>query len=137
MHGPLRDQEGRLWRSNSSHEAVSRVESSSVGRYREFLPDETRRFVEACCYPELSLLSYEVEVEKQEVPSVVSGYREAGAAPERPELASYAFAGARRSEELERWHLLQGEACDERYFPLAGAFFRLRDALIAGNRRAS
>ncbi len=111
----LRSQSGRVWRSNSSHRAATRITPDSVGRYREHLPRETDRFVQAACFAEMKRLGYEVEIADGDVLSILDRHREDGAL-ERPELASYAWSGKRREEERTRWQMLRAGVFEPAWF---------------------
>lgn len=128
LDSDLRSQSGDVWRSNSSHGAVSRIGTLSVGRYRSLLRSETDLFVQAVCYPELKVLGYEVAIEEDQVESILSDYQERRA-HSRPELSGYSWGKDRLEEELVRWNALRGDTFDPRYFLFEGAFSRLRSTL--------
>jgi len=54
----LRDQDGRLWESNSSFSPVRGVSRASVGRVADALPLEWVAALEAACAPEMRALGY-------------------------------------------------------------------------------
>ncbi|HEX4966687.1 MAG TPA: sulfotransferase [Thermoanaerobaculia bacterium] len=129
LAGPLRDQEGRLWPGNSSHGERFGIETASVSRYREILPPEVARYVEAACWPELRCFGYEVDLAWEAVPEVIRGFADPyeGA---RPELKGCA-AGA--AGELRRCELLRGDGGSEvqPYFLFDDVCHRLREVLPA------
>ncbi len=57
--GGIRDQNGKKWSGNSSHSNYSSISASSVGKFKELLPPESIRYIEAVCYPEMKLMEYE------------------------------------------------------------------------------
>jgi hypothetical protein len=97
----IRAQDGGVWDSNSSHFRTRRVDSRSVGRYRELLSRETDRFVQASCFCEMRVLGYELDIGPDDVPGIVNRYQE-DVPLTRPELAAYAWSAQRREEELRR-----------------------------------
>lgn len=54
----IHDQTGDQWGGNSSYASYNSISSSSVGRYKEKLPPEIIRYIEAACYPEMKLMDY-------------------------------------------------------------------------------
>jgi len=53
------DQFGNQWGGNSSYESFNSISTSSVGRFKEKLPSEMIRYIEAVCYPEMKLMGYD------------------------------------------------------------------------------
>jgi hypothetical protein len=53
------DQDGTLWKGNSSFSEHSFVSSTSVGKYAEVVPEQTIRYIEYLCQPEFNALGYE------------------------------------------------------------------------------
>jgi hypothetical protein len=115
--GRLRDQQGRRWRSNSSHGEYDRVTSASVGRHRDVLPEEVRRFVEATCRPELDRLGYSCELPPQETEHVLRTFRDPYRV-EREELRDYLPSARTIADELERIAALEegGAVIEREYF---------------------
>jgi hypothetical protein len=107
-HG-IRDQEGRIWRGNSSHGAVVGINPSSVGRYRELLPPSVMAFVEATCYPELQYLGYPLTIPHSERTAVIERFKDPYKV-ERADLADYLPNARNIADELARLALLEGVA---------------------------
>ncbi len=124
FEGPLRSQSGKVWRSNSSHRAMTRITPDSVGRYRKHLPRKTDLFVQAACFAEMKRLGYQVEIGEDEVPTTLDRYRE-DEPLERPELAFYAWSDERREEERARWRMLRQGAFEPAWFIFETAFCQL------------
>ena len=129
--GELKSQSGEVWRSNSSHFLASQITSQSVGGYKRHLLQETDRFVQATCFHEMQCLGYDVEIEADEVASILErhGERETLA---RPELAFYVWSRGRCEEEQERWRRLQARSFAPSFFIYERAFSRLSDSRTFG-----
>lgn len=110
---PLRGQDGRPWRGNSSHGELAAVSSASVGRFATRLEPATVRFVEAVCGPEMAVLGYPAATDARDDPeAAVAAIREFDDPHRdtRPELADRWSDPARKTEEIER----RGEPARER-----------------------
>ena len=57
--GGIYQQDGNLWKGNSSIHNYTDVSTSSVGHFKEYLDDNIIKFVEAICGPEMEYLGYE------------------------------------------------------------------------------
>jgi hypothetical protein len=129
----LVDWAGEGWAGNSSHAPKQGVDTASVGRYRDLLPDAVRALVEAACGPELAVLGYPLEVPAVEAEAVLRSLRDPWGG-DRPELADWAAAPERVVEEVERLRELRaaGEPAEpadvERTFLFQAAWERLRKA---------
>ena len=49
---------GQVWKGNSSFNCYTSISPDSIGNFKQILPENCVRFIEAICYPELSLLNY-------------------------------------------------------------------------------
>jgi len=47
------DHSGNLWIGNFSHHSNPFVSNDSVGVFRKYLPEETMKYIESTCYPEM------------------------------------------------------------------------------------
>ncbi|MBV8516045.1 MAG: sulfotransferase [Acidobacteria bacterium] len=72
----LVDADGQRWRGNSSFADHDGVSGASVSRYRDTLPDDVARYVEAACLPELRLLGYESSLGDTDATRVLRAFRE-------------------------------------------------------------
>lgn len=66
----------RWWPDNSSHRPHQGISSASVGSHRHLLPPTVRRFIEAACLPEMSLLGYAADVDSSAAADVLMSFRE-------------------------------------------------------------
>jgi hypothetical protein len=125
----LRAQDGSIWLSNSSHSSTSLISTASIGRYRCHLSPERDRLIQACCYPELRLLGYQLDLARHQVAAEL-GRRELEEPLARPALEDYLWSPARSDEELERWQRLQEDGgCQPELFVFDEVFRQLRQAL--------
>ena len=53
------DYNGQVWKGNSSFNCYTSISSKSIGNFKQILPENCVRFIEAICCPELCLLNYE------------------------------------------------------------------------------
>ncbi|MBO9699723.1 MAG: sulfotransferase [Sporocytophaga sp.] len=61
LQSRLIDQQGNIWKSNSSFGKSELISSSSIGKYKEILDDNSIVYVNTLCTPELKYLNYECE----------------------------------------------------------------------------
>ena len=54
----IHDQEGNLWKANSSFEAYRLISPDSMGKYPSRLSPEMIQYIELVCFPEMKLLGY-------------------------------------------------------------------------------
>lgn len=124
---------GASWAGNSSHGTMEGVSRRSTGSYRRALPEEVRRFAEAACWPELTLLGYPVHVEVQEVPNVLAGFRDPYPL-DRKDLAAYVQDPGEIEAEIRRFEWWRAHAADDGatgLFLLPGVRARLSEAASA------
>ncbi len=72
----IRDANGGTWRGNSSHREHDGIVLSSIGSWRELLPDSAAMLIEAACLPELQLLGYETTLSFAEARRVLEHMRD-------------------------------------------------------------
>jgi hypothetical protein len=136
LEGTIRDQDGLPWEGNSSHQVRRGIDPLAAARYREILPAEVARYVEAACWPELRSLGYPVDLDWDEIPDVIRGFTDPYGM-DRPELSGFASEPmsrtSRTAEELRRHELLRGGDGDEAgpFFLFEDVFRQLREALLA------
>jgi hypothetical protein len=75
---PLKDQQGKLWHSNSTFESVGYISDNAIGRYKSILSEEVIKFIEAYCYPEMKLLGYKCDYISDDnyVENIINGLKE-------------------------------------------------------------
>lgn len=61
INGPLRDQQGRPWAGNSSHETVTAISPASIGKYKSLLPPRMLQYIEITCAPEMNYYHYPLQ----------------------------------------------------------------------------
>lgn len=123
----LRDASGAEWTGNSSYRLHTGVSDFSVGSFREVLPPEVARFVEAACLPELQLLGYPTSLTRDDAARELHAYREPYAITRRgmdADLATEANA-ALEEERLDRL-FDESETGIEPWFLFAEAHEKLR-----------
>ncbi len=101
----IRDQEGLLWTGNSSHRPLDGITAQEVGTHCNLLPAAVVRYIEAACYPELSLLGYPVSIGREQVQKTLEAFEEPHKIM-REEMRSYTDRVIRASEELRRYEAL-------------------------------
>lgn len=52
------DQQGQLWKGNSSHGKKTAFSGTSVARYKNTLPPEVQQYIENVCWPEMKFFHY-------------------------------------------------------------------------------
>ncbi|MBL4865050.1 MAG: sulfotransferase [Pseudomonadales bacterium] len=72
----IREQNGKLWSSNSSFNEVNGVVStSSIGKHKSLLSNEVNRYISVVCYPELKLLGDTLSL-PTEYKNIISSFSE-------------------------------------------------------------
>lgn len=100
--GALKDQSGNAWQGNSSFESYKGVTGRSIGRYREQLPIETQRFIEATCYAELQYFSYPCSITLEQCADQIRGFVEPEEIRRDDIRKDYSTCFANRSAEMAR-----------------------------------
>jgi hypothetical protein len=72
----IKDQFGKPWKGNSSFSTFEGIKPDKDAKYKSFLDDQTIDFIESTCYPELSIMGYDVRVQKEELKSNIAKYKE-------------------------------------------------------------
>jgi hypothetical protein len=72
---PLKDQNDKLWKGNSSHGMYSHINAGSIGKYKELLDDASIQYIENVCYPEMKYLDYPFKHEHHDI-NQISAYKE-------------------------------------------------------------
>lgn len=134
LRGSLRDQRGREWEGNSSFRDQAGVSRTSVGRFRDILPESVQGFIEAVAAPEMALLGYGAS---GPVATAMTDYRDPFADVHARFPADYSADPQRMRNELGRLQRLTSRPTlsDEearRWFVHPKAYRRLREAVAAG-----
>ncbi len=126
----VKNQKGDLWQSNSSHSPSTRINRSSVEKYKSTLPPEVVSYVEACCYPEMRYLNYPLSIGWDESAEAIKTFEdpyEIG----RETLRNYYLDAMRNEEELQRIELLStAEEVARDYFIFEDIVDLLRGAIF-------
>jgi len=109
------------------------VSSDSVGIFRKYLPEETLKYVESTCYPEMKFLNYQVQ--NQNVPNYdhIKGYKEPFDFNRNDLPADYSIDLEHVKQEISRLKLLLGEGLKEsdvRYFIFREVYAKLKKAMV-------
>ena len=132
--GPLRDQAGVVWKSNSSFFRHDTIAEASVGRYRTDMPAAMRDYIEGCCFPEMHYLGYPCTADREHAERVLQRYEEP-IPVNRPEFApDYSASPEHVRQEVERLRLLEQSHLSEagaRYFLSPKVHAALASALLA------
>ena len=70
------DQQGRPWKSNSSFGETQAIDAKATGKFRDRLPEDVIRFVEAACFPEMRALGYPFACSNAYDPDALFRFRE-------------------------------------------------------------
>lgn len=127
LHENLKDQDGKRWSSNSSHNSYDSVSDASIGQHKELLTEQRISFIEACCFPEMKSLGYHSDLKLEDLSNILNSFAD-DYGQERPELEKFAWSAARCGEELERLALLREKTYRSSYFLFESAFNRLVSA---------
>ena len=126
----LKDQNGNIWESNSSHEADARIFQSSVGKYRVHLQPREAAFIEACCYPEMRALGYETSLDPDAAVDCMKDYADT-LKLERPELCGYTWSQTALAQETDRLENARQGVYKPELFIFKKAFDEIMKALFS------
>lgn len=126
----IRDQDGRIWKGNSSHFDQGGITHTSVGAYKSLLPASVISYTEAVCYPELRALGYSLSIDWHEVPRIITSFEEPYEI-ERTGLRERFMDRTRIAEELQRVEFLSSSgAAPFGYFLFEDLMPVLREAVF-------
>lgn len=128
LTGPVTDQQGMPWNSNSSHGNRDTISADSLGKYAEYLTPDIVNIIEALCLPEMRLFDYHNSLSIEQAEAVISSF-DGSEELERPQLAGYLWSRERAEEEICRIKLLLADDYQPQYFIFERAFQRLRNGL--------
>ena len=117
-------QSGELWLSNSSHSPRARINTNSIGKYKQCLSMTDRRFIEACCFYEMMSLGYSVEIDLCEIPGILNNYEESSPLL-RDSLKYYVWSNDRRNEEIKRMKHIETPQFEAQEFIFKKSFEKL------------
>lgn len=117
-------------RPNSSFSVSAGIDRSAIGRYKNNLDDETRKFVEAACFPEMEVFGYTPTISRQECLERL-GVVGKNFNSSRPELTYYNYGYERSREELLRFRSYAGHETvyDRKMHITEAAFTEISGAL--------
>ena len=108
------DQKGELWMSNSSFEASGVVSRGSLGSFRKRLSEDTIRYIESVCYPEMRALGYEFHSCKDGFDeAAVRSFREPFEVGGKVFPADYSIQPFRAEEEIKRFRLIGSKMSED------------------------
>jgi hypothetical protein len=127
LREPFHANGGGGWSGNSSHQSLDGISQAPVGTYRRVLEPAVARFIEASCLPEMRLLEYAVEVDREAAPGVIGSFQEPYAT--REDMKEDAIGRANIARETRRLAALRNGAETEiqPLFLFARAWRRLRE----------
>lgn len=133
----IRDQHGKLWKSNSSFEAISGIDVTALGRFSTCLPHEVIAYIEAACYPELKVLGYDFKLLQKFESKALTEYREPFSVLHDKFVSQVEYSSdpKRISDECKRIEKVfdnEPDISDEelqRWFIHPAAYHRLREAI--------
>lgn len=131
------NQEGSLWKSNSSYKSSLELNSTSIGQFQDRLNEEIIAYVESACYPEMRAIGYSYSPSSNISPDALKSFREGfDITHEKFESCKdYSYSPHRITDECERIELLMEEESSlsndeiQNWFILPEAFQKLRHAV--------
>ncbi|MCA8944179.1 MAG: sulfotransferase [Planctomycetes bacterium] len=131
LGGEIRDQNGELWRGNSSFQDRVGVTAQGRGGFESIMPPDVAEYVEAICGPEMRALGYERKSDRGIDRELLAGFREPFAVDHAAFSPDYSHSAERVAAELHRAELLAApdrpdEAELRRWFLDPRAWTRLR-----------
>ncbi|MFP6585006.1 MAG: sulfotransferase [Candidatus Hydrogenedentota bacterium] len=129
------DQQGKLWKSNSSFSEAIGFDTTSVGRYTEQLSDEIIAYINAMCGPEMRALGYadKSAFDKSALDSCREPYEVLH--PAFKNDREYSEDPRRLEDETRRYAMLMDETVEltpaelRSWYILPGAYTRLRESV--------
>ncbi|GAL84023.1 hypothetical protein MYP_1251 [Sporocytophaga myxococcoides] len=104
----LMDQQGNIWRGNSSFGESELISSSSIGKYKEILDTNSISFVNSLCAPELKYLDYECE-DIKDLKEVFGGFKEPFPIHHDLFQQDYSVSETNQTMEIKRTGLLKAD----------------------------
>ena len=134
------NQEGTLWKSNSSYKSSLELNSASIGQFQDRLDEEIIAYVESACYPEIRAIGYSHSISSSFSPVALKSFREGFDITHEKFQAckDYSYSPLRIADESKRIELLMQDQSalsnDEiqNWFILPDAFHKLRRAMGKG-----
>ncbi|MBT2989875.1 MAG: sulfotransferase [Candidatus Thiodiazotropha sp. (ex Ctena orbiculata)] len=101
------DQNGKGWKGNSSFTDQNGISGNSLHKYKKYLPQDIRKFIEVVCAPEMRLLGYISRARIDEVDDVIESYRDPFESSHSKFKQGYSHTQDRLKREKERLILLK------------------------------
>jgi hypothetical protein len=106
--GGIRDQYGGLWSSNSSFVSCQGISRSSIGRFKDILPDYVISYIETCCLPEMRYLNYDLSQIENFDEKKLRNFKEPFPIKHEKFLSDKGYSLTHIEEEIERYIKLTG-----------------------------
>ncbi len=127
----LMDQQGNIWKSNSSFGGSELISSSSIGKYKEILDSNIISYVNTLCAPELKYLDYECE-NIMEPKEVFDGFKEPFPIHHELFQHDYSVSEVNQNIEIKRAGLLKTDGHSlieiEKYYQFESVYKILKKA---------
>ena len=127
----IKDQYGRVWKGNSSHNVKNTIDQSSMHRYKTQLDEKTIDYIETVCYPEMNFFNYNNNVNINKYNNIINSFKEPFKI-QRREFSSFNYTENKKhvEEEIKRLEYLQSEPCKktiDEWFIFHEAFRELKN----------
>jgi Sulfotransferase family len=131
------DQEGHLWKANSSFNPYEFISVNSIGKFMDVLPLKTIKFIENICRPELVAMGYEMYASHGDFDEhIIKDFDESNLGIRKGFAENYSTNKEHKSQEVRRFKMLfmdVGQLEKRRWFVLPEAYDRLKKSLLAKN----
>jgi len=121
----LKDQQGNVWKSNSSFIKSEQITSVSVGNYQKVFNPDFITYVTTLCAPELNYLRYKCK-EVMDIKNIFEGFKEPFPVDHELFQPDYSTSGPNRAMELKRAELLKTDEVSlqeiERYYQFESVY---------------
>ncbi len=101
------DQNGKPWKGNSSFADQNGISVNSLQKYKNYLPQNVKRFIEVLCAPEMQLLGYTSNYLIDEIDELMDSYRDPFEPSHSKFQTGYSHNKERLKHEKERIRLLR------------------------------
>ncbi|MES9827256.1 MAG: sulfotransferase [Candidatus Thiodiazotropha sp.] len=101
------DQNGKPWKGNSSFADQNGISVNSLQKYKKYLPQNVKRFIEVLCAPEMQLLGYTSNYLIDEIDELMDSYRDPFESSHSKFQTGYSHNKERLKQEKERLRLLR------------------------------
>jgi len=138
------NQDGVLWRGNSSYVRSLELNSSSIGQFTDRLNEQVIGYIEHACYPEMRALGYDFSLSSKYSIDALMSYQEIFDVTHEKfyDCRNYSCSKQRVSDECRRRELLLSDDVTlsdqeiKSWFVFTEAFYKLRYAISDGFKLA-